>query len=235
MHDHTSINWFHSIDLGDGIVTKGKKSAEALQKEFCKLQLSADTLRGKTLLDIGCNDGYMSLRCEAYGAHVTSIDGVCTPGLALVRNRLKPKLRFYAMDMLSPSFYELGRFDIVLYLGVLYHTLYPVEQLLRLATVCAPNATLLVESAYFNLAGYENAPTLMFNYDRSISEDLTSPCFPSIAWIEQSLSRLGFAEVTVIDRHPTGPAGRGRVTIRARYPGTSAQSPVPYSARQMNT
>ena len=47
MQAHADIQWFHSIDLGGGITTKGSKSAQLLKSEFDHLGLSADTLRGK--------------------------------------------------------------------------------------------------------------------------------------------------------------------------------------------
>lgn len=68
------ITWFHSIDLGNGVVTNGHKSAALLEEEFARLDLSTETLRGKRVLDIGCNDGFMCLRCERLGADVTGID-----------------------------------------------------------------------------------------------------------------------------------------------------------------
>ena len=86
----------------------------------------------------------MSLMCASPGADVTSIDGVCTEGMKFIQNRLKPRISFYAIDMISPSFFELGRFDIILYLGVLYHTIYPFEQVLRLASACRQNGRLFL-------------------------------------------------------------------------------------------
>lgn len=109
MLDYTEITWFHSIDLGHGVVTNGHKSAELLNDEFERLQLAAADLRGKRVLDIGCNDGYMSLRCEQLGADVTGIDGIFRDGLKYVREHLNSHFQFYAIDLMSPSFRELGR------------------------------------------------------------------------------------------------------------------------------
>ena len=67
MSTSKEIQWFHSIDLGNGVVTRGHKSAVLLEAEFNRLQLTDKTLQGKRVLDIGCNDGFMSLRCERLG------------------------------------------------------------------------------------------------------------------------------------------------------------------------
>jgi tRNA (mo5U34)-methyltransferase len=223
------INWFHSIDLGNGVVTRGHKSVALLEDEFNRLQLSAKTLQGERVLDIGCNDGFMSLRCEQLGAHVIGIDGIYRDGLKYVREHLKPKFKFYAIDLMSPSF--LGRFDVILYLGVLYHSMYPFEQLLRLASACNQNATLFLESEYYDLPGFEHEPTVVFNYEGKIVPDLCSPVFPSIKWIEQTLTRVGFGQVTLL--HRVGNASRGRVTVRAQYGGGSAISPFLYAGEQI--
>ncbi len=225
------INWFHSIDLGNGIMTRGHKSAALLEEEFARLGLTATTLRDKFVLDIGCNDGFMSLRCEQLGAHVTGIDGIYRDGLKYIRRHLRPKFRFYMIDLMSPSFSELGRFDVILYLGILYHTMYPFEQLLRVAAACNAGATLFLESEYYNLRGFEQEPTIMFNYSGKIVADLCSPVFPSIAWVVQTLTRVGFEEVTVL--HRVGHDQRGRVTLRARYGGGSSVSPFLYAGEQV--
>jgi tRNA (mo5U34)-methyltransferase len=65
--------WWHSIDLGDGIVTPGHKSAELLKIEWDQLQLG--DLRGKTVLDIGSWDGYFAFTAERLGAaRVVALD-----------------------------------------------------------------------------------------------------------------------------------------------------------------
>ena len=225
------IQWFHSIDLGNGVVTRGHKSADLLEAEFNRLQLTDKTLQGKRVLDIGCNDGFMSLRCERLGAHVTGIDGIYRDGLKYVREHLKPKFQFYAIDLMSSSFHELGRFDVILYLGILYHTMYPFEQLLRVASACNPNATLFLESEYYDLPGFEDEPTIVFNYEGKIVPDLCSPVFPSVKWIEQTLTRVGFSQVTLL--HRVGSANRGRATVRAQYSGGSAISPFLYAGEQI--
>jgi len=232
MQNHTDIEWFHSIDLGNGITTKGSKSEELLKSEFHRLELTAETLRGKRVLDIGCNDGYMSLMCASLGADVTSIDGVCTDGLKFIRRHLKPKIRFYAIDMMSPSFYELGRFDVILYLGVLYHTIYPFEQILRLASASEPNARIFLESAYRDIPDHENLPTIVFNYDGSVAKDVTSPCFPSNTWIEQTLKKVGFSQIRTLQKIGGAYPGRGRVTVTANYKGGAGVSPLLYASGQ---
>jgi tRNA (mo5U34)-methyltransferase len=233
MHNYSEISWFHSINLGKGIVTRGRKSAEDLEREFSRLQLTTEILKDKNVLDIGCNDGFFSLRCEQLGAHVTAIDGVFGDGLRYIRKYLKPDFQFYCIDMMSPSFYQLGRFDVILYLGILYHNMFPFEQFLRLASACTANALVFVETEYYNLPGFENDPTIFFDYNRKLSPDITSPVFPSTKWVEQTLFRVGFQQVTLLDP-PALEQRRGRVTIRAQYgDGSTGYLPFLYAAQQV--
>src|SRR2546426_11008818 len=65
--------WFHSIEVGDGVVTPGHKSNEALAGELRLLRLP--DLHGLSVLDIGAWDGYFSFACERMGAQrVVALD-----------------------------------------------------------------------------------------------------------------------------------------------------------------
>ncbi len=65
--------WFHSIDLGQGVTTAGRKSAEQLAQELQALHLP--DLNGKTVLDVGAWDGYFSFAAERLGAErVVALD-----------------------------------------------------------------------------------------------------------------------------------------------------------------
>jgi tRNA (mo5U34)-methyltransferase len=57
--------WFHSIELGHGVVTNGKP-VEA-QEEHWKL-MDLGSLKGRTFIDIGGIDGWYALQAEAAGA-----------------------------------------------------------------------------------------------------------------------------------------------------------------------
>jgi tRNA (mo5U34)-methyltransferase len=66
-------DWFHSIDLGAGVVTPGTKSAEHLAGEAAALRLP--DLRGRSVLDIGAWDGFYSFEAERRGAaRVVALD-----------------------------------------------------------------------------------------------------------------------------------------------------------------
>jgi tRNA (mo5U34)-methyltransferase len=234
--DYEKISWFHSINLGNGIITAGRKSVGQLEAEFNRLSLNSEPLQGKRLLDIGCADGFFSLKCEELGADVIGIDGIHRDGLKYVRKILNPKFRYYCIDFLSPSLHELGRFDVILYLGVLYHTMYPFESLLRLSELCEPGGLVFIETDFFNLPGHEDDSTIFYDYTKKVSQDWTSPVFPSIRWIEQTLLRVGFHDVELlgIDWPTALRTARGRVTLRARYRGGRDRVPFLYAGEQLS-
>ena len=66
-------DWFHSLDLGAGVVTPGTKSAAHLAAEAASLRLPE--MSGRTVLDIGAWDGYYSFEAERRGAaRVVALD-----------------------------------------------------------------------------------------------------------------------------------------------------------------
>jgi len=69
----SDIFWWHSIDIGDGVVTPGHKPADLLEREWANLGLP--DLDNKSVLDIGAWDGYFSFTAERLGARrVVALD-----------------------------------------------------------------------------------------------------------------------------------------------------------------
>jgi tRNA (mo5U34)-methyltransferase len=63
-----AIGWYHSIDLGNGVVTKGQSENRVPRRCF-------PGLSGRTVLDIGAWDGYYSFFAEREGAaRVVALD-----------------------------------------------------------------------------------------------------------------------------------------------------------------
>jgi tRNA (mo5U34)-methyltransferase len=73
LSESVGSHWWHSIDLGHGVITPGTKPIETMRAEIEALGLPAD-LTGKTVLDIGAWDGAFSFECERRGAQVTALD-----------------------------------------------------------------------------------------------------------------------------------------------------------------
>ena len=113
--------WYHSFELADGTVIEGCMSLEWQRTRWSQFPVPA-SLHGKRLLDIGAWDGWFSFEAERRGAEVTSIDCVEIPNYLYIHRKLGSKAAYRALDLFElPGAGALGRFDIVLCLGVLYH------------------------------------------------------------------------------------------------------------------
>lgn len=67
----SAVHWYHSIDLGDGVRTKGEFDTDAA---LAKIPFPA-SLAGKRCLDVGTRDGFWAFAMERAGAdEVVGID-----------------------------------------------------------------------------------------------------------------------------------------------------------------
>ena len=86
------------------------------------------------MLDIGAWDGWFSFEMERRGAEVLAIDNWDNPRFHEARAMLNSRVEYQQIDMYDLTLERVGRFDIVLFMGVLYHLKHP---LLALERVCA--------------------------------------------------------------------------------------------------
>src|SRR5215813_14892701 len=122
-------DWFQNIDLC-GVATAPNHflgDYPSIKWREFKDAIPAN-LTGKTVLDIGCNAGYYSLEMKRRGAaRVVGID--MDPGY-LAQARFAAEVRGVDIDFRELDVYhvdELGeRFDVVLFMGVLYHLRHPL-------------------------------------------------------------------------------------------------------------
>ncbi len=123
---------YHSIELPDGRVLEGVQSIDRLKRRLAEFPVP-DDLTGKRVLDIGAWDGWFSFEMERRGAEVVAVDCAESKAFRAAHDLLQSKVDYRILDMdeLCPA--AVGRFDIVLFLGVLYHLRYP---LLGLERVC---------------------------------------------------------------------------------------------------
>jgi tRNA (mo5U34)-methyltransferase len=124
---------YHALQLPDGRVIPGMIGIEALQQRVASFPIPSD-LRGLRVLDVGAASGWNSFEMLRRGASVTAVDCVEFPELATVRGFYNPTVEYLLMDVdeLTPA--TVGRFDYVLFFGVLYHLRHP---LLGLEKMCA--------------------------------------------------------------------------------------------------
>jgi 2-polyprenyl-6-hydroxyphenyl methylase/3-demethylubiquinone-9 3-methyltransferase len=93
-----------------------------------RTMLQADTLSGRSFLDVGCGSGLFSLSARRLGARVRSFDAdpdsvLCAAELRARHFPDDPAWTISSGNVLDEAFMRsLGRFDIVYAWGVLHHT-----------------------------------------------------------------------------------------------------------------
>jgi tRNA (mo5U34)-methyltransferase len=146
IHDRIAAvpHWYHQIEVRPGITTPGINDSARTLKQ---LQLP-DRCDGMRVLDIGVRDGYFSFELERRGAEVVAIDYMDPneTGFPTAKELLGSRVQYVVDNVyeLTPERY--GAFDIVLFLGVLYHLRDPLLALDRLWDVAAENALLVLET-----------------------------------------------------------------------------------------
>lgn len=199
--DIARYDWFHTIDFGDGVVSNGHCSAEVLRaKADCYFgRPSGVPPQGKSVLDIGCWDGYFSLEAVRRGAtRVLATDHFVWHGewgrgpFDLVHSRLAPELEAQDIDVYDIAPSTVGTFDIVLFTGVFYHTRHPLAALERAASVCT--GTLVLETVLD--ATDIGRPAMVFYPGAELKGDASNWWGPNRQCVEAMLRDAGFKRIT---------------------------------------
>lgn len=121
--------WFHNLDLNGVPTSPDHFLGDYPSVKWRRFQhaVPAD-LTGRTVLDIGCNGGFYAIEMKRRGAErVVAID---SDERYLAQARLAAEVLGHEIDFANLSVYDVGtlgeRFDVVLFLGVLYHLRHPL-------------------------------------------------------------------------------------------------------------
>lgn len=216
--DHHTLNeniskyrWFHQIDFGDGIVSPGLIS-NAILRKLANLFFGAG-IAGKTVLDIGCWDGFFSIEAARRGAsRVMATDHFAWSNQCwgdrgafdLARSALAPDIEVLDIDLADLSVERIGTFDIVLFSGVFYHLRNPLLVLDQIAPLA--KETFILETHMD--ASKEKRPAMIFYPGRELNGDPTNWWGPNRPCVEAMLKNAGFSAIQY-DRHPvSGPPRR---------------------------
>jgi tRNA (mo5U34)-methyltransferase len=218
--------WYHSIDLGGGIVTRG---IDDTPLRLARLELPA-SLAGLSVLDIGAWDGFFSFECERRGAaRVVATDYYswhgsgwgAKAGFELAREALGSRVEDVDIDVMDIAPEPLGTFDLVLFLGVLYHLRHPLLAIEKIAAVT--RGTLVLETVV-DLVGL-GRPAMAFYPDRELNRDPTNWWGPNQAAVVGMLKSAGFDDVSVVTPIP-GPLHRGARAVWHRLKGKNQLVPA---------
>jgi len=193
--------WWHSFELPDGAVIRGVSDLDAQKMRIAQFPIP-DDLSGRRVLDIGAWDGWFSFEMERRGAEVLAIDRFDNPRFHEIRERLGSRVEYRRLDVYDVSPRTVGQFDIVLFMGVLYHLKHPLLALERVCGVAREMAA--VES--FVLGEQEERNLLEFFEDDELGGQVDNWCAPTTACLLALCRTAGFARVELANRHGFGAA-----------------------------
>ncbi|HTI88706.1 MAG TPA: TIGR04290 family methyltransferase [Alphaproteobacteria bacterium] len=175
--------WFHNLNL-DGINTApghflGDYPAVKWRR-FCDA-IPAD-LTGRTVLDIGCNGGFYSIEMKRRGAF--RVLGIDFDEEYLAQARFAAEISGFDIEFQKLSVYDVGaigeRFDIVLFMGVLYHLRHPLLALDLIHEHVARD--LLVFQSMQR--GSKEVDAVDRDYDFWVADQFDRPAYPKLHFIE---------------------------------------------------
>ncbi|GGE37195.1 methyltransferase, TIGR04290 family protein [Agaricicola taiwanensis] len=175
--------WFHNIDLrgvrtapdhflGDYPHMKWRKFADAIPED----------LSGRTVLDIGCNAGFYSIEMKKRGAE--RVLGIDFDDIYLNQARFAAEVAGVDIEFEKLSVYDVSalgeKFDVVIFMGVLYHLRHPLLAL-DLIREHAARDMLVFQSMQ---RGSSKVLELEENYPFSNSKLFDDPAYPKMHFIE---------------------------------------------------
>jgi tRNA (mo5U34)-methyltransferase len=122
-------DWFHNLDLGGVRTAPDHFLGDYPQIKWQQFSAALpEDLRGKSVLDVGCNAGFYSIQMKRRGAdRVVAID---TDEKYLAQARFAAKVSNADIEFRNLSVYRVAelheQFDLVLFMGVLYHLRHPL-------------------------------------------------------------------------------------------------------------
>ena len=180
-------SWFHNLDLkgvrtapdhflGDYPAIKWRNFAHAIPED----------LTGKSVLDIGCNGGFYSIEMKRRGAdRVVAVD---SDERYLAQARFAAEVMGVEIEFHQLSVYDVAKlgetFDVVFFMGVLYHLRHPLLAL-DLIWEHAAKDILVFQSM---LRGTSEVFPVQNDYPFSETEHFERPGYPRMVFVENKYS-----------------------------------------------
>jgi tRNA (mo5U34)-methyltransferase len=180
--------WFHNMDVG-GVET----APDHFLGDYPRLKWRTfahavpHDLRGKTVLDVGCNAGFYSIEMKRRGAD--RVVGIDCDDRYLAQARFASEVAGVNIDFRNMSVYQVAdlkeRFDVVIFMGILYHLRHPLLALDLLHDHVVKD-TLVFQSL---LRGSTDVAQVQEDYPFSEQSIFERPEFPQMFFIEHRYSK----------------------------------------------
>jgi tRNA (mo5U34)-methyltransferase len=236
--------WFHNISLGGVYTAPNHFLGDYPEVKYRHFRQALPTdLTGKRVLDIGCNAGFYSLEMKRRGAE--RVLGIDTDERYLRQARFAAEISELKIEFRRMAVWDVAalkeRFDVVIFMGVLYHLRHPLlaldlihehvaEDLLVFQSMMRGSDEIaeVAEDYDFNAPALFDEPGYpkMHFVEHRYSHDETNWWVPNRAGVEAMLRSSGFeiesqpeAEVYFCRWRPVAPAPDGP---RSVYPARPA-------------
>lgn len=232
----SEIQWCHSIDLGNGVVTPGLSKTKPLSED------ELPNLANKSVLDIGAWDGLNSFMAESHGAsRVVALDhyawGVdmakrnvywqeCKDqdifpdyrqdesdfwdptlpgkvGFDLAKEELGSKVESIVGDFHNVDPNTIGTFDVVLFLGVLYHLRNPLLALEKVRALTSHVA--VIETSAISIPELEEYGLIRFYSADELDGDFGNYFGTSASGLAGMARAAGFSKTEIKVGPPLSP------------------------------
>jgi len=213
-----AISWWHPFTFPNGVKARGTKGGGS--SEYCEeiVRVEAQAVfkypvQGKTVLDVGAWNGYFSVEAVRQGAErVVALDKPTWEhqgfkSFELVRRYLAPNIEAVTRDVMDLRSDPVGKFDCVLFLGVLYHLKHPLYVLETLFDLTLEH---LVVETHIDLIDYSR-PAMIFYPGSELVGDYSNWWGPNVQCVVDMLKTVGFSRI----EHAIHPLSGGRAFFYA--------------------
>ncbi len=200
-----TVGGTHRIEVRPGIVTPGSTDSPLLLHHLGL----PDDCSGLRVLDLGARDGFFSFEMERRGAEVLAIDYIPPDltGFPIAAKILGSQVVFRQQNLYNLTADDLGTFDIVLFLGLLYHLPDPLWALrivrslcktrMYMETIVIDNAMLMPDGTDVPLASIDprlaSLPIMQFFPGAVRDSDPTNWWGPNVRCVEALLAETAFS------------------------------------------
>jgi len=181
--------WRHDIELGNGIRTREDNLPKYIPERRWKRRIGKmfpEDMTGLTVLDVGCNSGFYSIKVKERGAkRVVALD-ITEKNIRQAKflsEYFNLQLEIIKQDLLEYVLTTNEQFDYVIFSRIFYHLRYPNLILDRLAQMVNKKLIFLTSTI-----GDSEILIPKDDYDKKEKTELLKPLYPKMFFIEKKLS-----------------------------------------------
>ena len=176
--------WFHNMKLGGVWTAPDHFLGDYPGAKFRRFEARLPDVRGKSILDIGCNAGFYSIEMKRRGA--AAVLGIDSDGRYLAQARLAAELTgFEDIEFRQMDVFDVGslgqKFDVVIFMGVFYHLRHPLLAL-DLIREHVAGELLLFQSMQ---RGSKQVLQVEEDYDFAEAEHFFESAYPKLHFVER--------------------------------------------------